>query len=434
MSIDKYLQVLIELCDDLAWNRPTDESKLYELTQSEDVPSEINQLAESFGLMSVKVAAREYHRDQLIETLQAQNFALEEAKRILINKNNELDLNFSRTYNRNMIIGQNEEFKKQIELAFTIARRPINTLILGPTGSGKENIAKTIHFNSPRKDGPFIPVNCTAIPESLFESEMFGIDKGVATGVQERKGLIESANGGTLFLDEIADMSMANQTKLLRVLEERTITKVGTRKEQAVDFLLLSASHKDFRKLIEEGKFREDLFYRINVVEINLPSLSQRQEDILLLASNFLAKHSKNMSRQTLHLDSYAQKALSLYSWPGNIRELNNEMERVVALCESNTVSYFNLSPKIQNEVINQMNVPDEVLTPVETFEDVVDATQSVSSDLPFNLQDAEEIIVKHVLEICNNNKTKAAEMLGITREGLRKKLQKISILDDVEN
>ena len=187
--------------------------------------------------------------------------------------------------------------RKIIQLALTIARRPINTLILGPTGSGKEVIAKLIHFNSPRCQGPFIAVNCTAIPDSLFESEMFGIEKGVATGVSARKGLIEEASGGTLFLDELADMTLPNQAKLLRVLEEREVMRVGSSKPISVDIKIIAATNVNLEEAVRKGTFRQDLYYRINVAEIRLPPLKERGDDILLLAQLFLERHCAYMGR-----------------------------------------------------------------------------------------------------------------------------------------
>ncbi len=445
-TMEKYLQDFIALCDDLAWGRVADEEALYQLTQRTDVPKEVNALAEAFGLMLVKISAREYHRDQLIETLQEQNIVLEEARKMLLKKNIALEAGIESTYSKNAIVGQDEALRKQVDLALTIARRPINTMIMGPTGSGKEVFAKTIHYNSARRDAPFIAVNCTAIPETLFESEMFGIEKNVATGVSARKGIFEEAHEGTLFLDEIADMSLANQAKLLRVLEERKITRVGSVKEVPVNFLLISASHKNFPELIKQGKFREDLFYRINVVEIDLPPLNERGQDILILANYFLARHEKNMLRSGMRLSNLVKQALLHYTWPGNVRELNNEMERAAALSLGDIVEFSDLSQKIQQNVADKIDIESLASQEKEmsdsqggTADGTAKSTEASSeafsengvglSSLPVNLQDAEKMIIKHVLDSCEN-KSKAAEILGITREGLRKKLLRLNITD----
>ncbi|MFQ9491267.1 MAG: sigma-54 factor interaction domain-containing protein [Bilophila wadsworthia] len=222
LSEQAFLDTLINLCDDLAWGRPASEDRLFALTKEGAGPKNYVRLAEAFGMMLVKVESREYHRSQLIADLKTRNAELEEAHRLLAERNTHLMRTIQENYQTKKIVGQCEAMRKVIQLALTIARRPINTLILGPTGAGKEVIAKAIHFNSPRREGPFVAVNCTAIPDSLFESEMFGIEKGIATGVNARKGLIEEASGGTLFLDELADMTLPNQAKLLRVLGARS--------------------------------------------------------------------------------------------------------------------------------------------------------------------------------------------------------------------
>ncbi len=433
MSIENYYKELIALCEDLAWGKPSNEDRLFALTQNKEAPEEVNKLAEAFGLMLVKVSAREFHREQLIDALQKQNIVLEEARKLLMQKNIALEASIESEYSKNMVIGQDEEFRKQVDLALTIAKRPINTMVMGPTGSGKEVIAKTIHYNSARRNSPFIAINCTAIPETLFESEMFGIEKNIATGVSARKGIFEEAHGGTLFLDEVADMSLASQAKLLRALEERKITRVGSVKEIEVDILLICASHKNFQKLINEGKFREDLFYRINVVEIDLPPLQSRGADILILANYFLARHAKNMLRNDLKLSPLVQKALLLYSWPGNVRELNNEMERAAALSVSEYIDFSDLSMKIQQKVASELDI-DEITKSKEAKQESSSSSQSDQdfsqlATLPVNLQEAEKQIIMHVLKTCEN-KTKAAEMLGITREGLRKKLLRLNIHD----
>lgn len=205
------LEKLIRLCDDLAWGRPADENALFALTRKGASTPQLERLAEAFGMMTVKVEAREFQRAGLIEELEQRNQELEEARARLQERNVQLVETLRREYNVRRVIGHCDAMRRVVNQALAIARRPINTLILGPTGTGKEVIAKTIHYHSPRREAPFIAVNCTAIPDSLFESELFGIEKGVATGVNARRGLVEEASGGTLFLDELADMSLTNQ-------------------------------------------------------------------------------------------------------------------------------------------------------------------------------------------------------------------------------
>ena len=413
-----FLDVMIDLCENLAFGRKADENVLFDLTRKGAAPENFARLAEAFGMMLVKVEAREYHRNELITDLKVRNQELENARRLLAERNIHLTRNLQKEYQANRIIGQCDAMQQVVSLALSLANRPINTLILGPTGAGKEIIAKAIHFNSARCESPFIAVNCTAIPETLFESEMFGIEKGVATGVQARKGLIEEASGGTLFLDEIADMSLVNQAKLLRVLEEKELARVGSSRPIPVDIKVIAATHQDLFHAVREGRFREDLYYRINVAEIRLPPLHERGEDVLLLAQIFLERHCANMGRPRLKLSAEAKKQLMAYAWPGNVRELNNEMERASALTVGDVVTAADLSSRL--------------LDGSRTAVIVRGKEQGASSEagpnrhpapLPFNLQEAEQMLVRLALKETDGNKSKAAELLGITREGLRKKL-----------
>ena len=410
LSEQAFLDTLINLCDDLAWGRPASEDRLFALTKEGAGPKNYVRLAEAFGMMLVKVESREYHRSQLIADLKTRNAELEEAHRLLAERNTHL----MRT------IQENYQTKK-------IARRPINTLILGPTGAGKEVIAKAIHFNSPRREGPFVAVNCTAIPDSLFESEMFGIEKGIATGVNARKGLIEEASGGTLFLDELADMTLPNQAKLLRVLEEREVLRVGSSKPVSVDIKLIAATNANLEEAVRKGNFREDLYYRINVAEIRVPPLRDRGDDILLLAQLFLERHCAYMGRPRLSLSPAVCRQLLQYGWPGNVRELNNEMERAASLTIGNRVELSDLSTRI---------VPDEVRCHLLETEPLIsrDGADTPREETPtaqnYNLQEMERKLILDVLNKTGGNKSKAAELLGITREGLRKKLLRMGIND----
>ena len=427
LSEQAFLDTLINLCDDLAWGRPASEDRLFALTKEGAGPKNYVRLAEAFGMMLVKVESREYHRSQLIADLKTRNAELEEAHRLLAERNTHLMRTIQENYQTKKIVGQCEAMRKVIQLALTIARRPINTLILGPTGAGKEVIAKAIHFNSPRREGPFVAVNCTAIPDSLFESEMFGIEKGIATGVNARKGLIEEASGGTLFLDELADMTLPNQAKLLRVLEEREVLRVGSSKPVSVDIKLIAATNANLEEAVRKGNFREDLYYRINVAEIRVPPLRDRGDDILLLAQLFLERHCTYMGRPRLSLSPAVCRQLLQYGWPGNVRELNNEMERAASLTIGNRVELSDLSTSI---------VPDEVRCHLLETEPLIsrdgaDTHQAETQTAQnYNLQEMERKLILDVLNKTGGNKSKAAELLGITREGLRKKLLRMGIND----
>ena len=352
LSEQAFLDTLINLCDDLAWGRPASEDRLFALTKEGAGPKNYVRLAEAFGMMLVKVESREYHRSQLIADLKTRNAELEEAHRLLAERNTHLMRTIQENYQTKKIVGQCEAMRKVIQLALTIARRPINTLILGPTGAGKEVIAKAIHFNSPRREGPFVAVNCTAIPDSLFESEMFGIEKGIATGVNARKGLIEEASGGTLFLDELADMTLPNQAKLLRVLEEREVLRVGSSKPVSVDIKLIAATNANLEEAVRKGNFREDLYYRINVAEIRVPPLRDRGDDILLLAQLFLERHCAYMGRPRLSLSPAVCRQLLQYGWPGNVRELENCIQLHVNLAEGDAINIPPLAPEHQEATV----------------------------------------------------------------------------------
>lgn len=428
MTDDKILDIIIGLCDDVAWERPADEQKLFDYTAQGSAPEKLTRLAEAFGLMLVKVEGRDLHNTRLIEQLSKQNKELEEAKAILKQKNIHLIGIMQESLSGHGIIGQSPKMQECIKLASHIAKNPINTMLLGETGTGKEVFAKYIHFHSPRRENPFVPVNCTAIPETLFESEMFGIEKGVATGVNQRKGLFEEANGGTLFLDELADMSLVNQAKLLRVLEEREIYRVGSAKAIPVDVKVISATNANLQKAMQEGKFREDLYYRLAVTEINIPPLRKRGEDILLLAQKFLDRYCRQIGREPLYFSEKVKQAFLKYEWKGNVRELNNEMERLSVLCFSSLVEFSDLSMRIQEFFANEYFAEKEELIKEEKKPILTENPHVVPQEKSFNLEERETQLIKEALDFCQGNRSKTAKLLGITREGLRKKLLKMQL------
>ena len=411
------LALLIRLCDDLAWGRPADEDTLFALTREGSSSPDLERLAEAFGMMIVKVEAREFHRAELLEKVEQLSQELEKSRLRLHEENRQVVETLQKEYNVRRIIGRCPAMRQVVAQALAIARRPINTLILGPSGTGKEIFAKTIHYHSPRRDAPFVAVNCTAIPDSLFESEMFGIEKGVATGVNARRGLVEEASGGTLFLDELADMSLPNQAKLLRVLEEREVLRVGSARPVPVDIKVIAATNVDLRQAVAQGRFREDLYYRLNVAELTLPPLRERGDDILLLARHLLAQHAHNMERAALPLAPATQQCLLAYDWPGNVRELSNEMERAAALTVDTVIRPSDLSPKLLAALARHGCIKTSASAPREPLPDI---------QTTFNLEQAERLLVQRALDACQGNKSRAAELLGITREGLRKKLLRL--------
>ena len=415
---DKLYSLLTDLCGELAVGRHADSDKLFELTREDSGPEDMVRLAEAFGMMLVRVEAREFQNSQLIQELRTKNAELEALHRVLVERNDELQKSMEALFSPGSgIIGESPAMRRVFDLARAIARRPINTLILGPTGTGKEVLARFLHHHSPRSRAPFIAVNCTAIPDTLFESAMFGIEKGVATGVNARKGLVEEAHGGTLFLDELAEMDLANQAKLLRVLELGEVTRVGSARPIPVDINLVCATNVDLEKAVREGRFREDLYYRVNVVELHLPPLCQRGDDVLLLAQSFLERNCAEMNRSRLTLSPVTRNILLRYPWPGNVRELSNEMKRAASLTPGDVVGAEDLSPRILSS--------EAVQTFLQKSEES-EAPALGHEQLPLNLQEAEAALIRRALKEADGRKGRAAELLGITREGLRKKLQRM--------
>jgi len=248
------------------------------------------------------------------------------------------------------IVGQSEQMRKMFELIQTIAPQSSRVLITGESGTGKELVARAIHENSARASEPFITINCGAFPESLLESELFGYRKGAFTGANEnRDGLFQAAHGGTLFMDEIGNMTLTMQVKLYRVLQEGKVRPLGSTEESDVDVRVIAATNKDFEKEIAEGRFREDLYYRLSVIPIQLPSLRERREDIPLLARHFLQRFRRSMEKQIEGIAPEALRRLESYDWPGNVRELENTMERAVALETGKLISMEVLPDRIKN-------------------------------------------------------------------------------------
>jgi two-component system, NtrC family, response regulator AtoC len=246
-------------------------------------------------------------------------------------------------------VGTSRSMKRVFQLVERLTRVNTSVLIRGENGTGKELVAKAIHFNSPRKDGPFVAVNCGAIPENLIESELFGHEKGAFTGAEQRKiGRFQYAAGGTLFLDEIGDTSLATQVKLLRVLQEHTFTPVGANREVKTDVRIVAATNRDLEKAVKEGKFREDLYYRLNVMPIFLPPLRERSDDIPALCGHFIDKFNKEHSRSLRGIAPEALEALQTFHWPGNIRELENAIEHAFVVETTDKVSYFSLPEYIR--------------------------------------------------------------------------------------
>ena len=408
--VNKIFKNLINICENIASGNYEQARRLFELTKFESYPSDIARLAEAFGLMLVKVEAREFHLETTIEKLKKAQKELIRAQEQLAIENAELKQKLHKQFSFHNIIGKSRAIQDVIEKIKKTASTPFPVLITGETGTGKELIARAFHFSSCRVNFPFIAINCSAIPENLLEAELFGIEKGVATGVNKREGKIRQAHKGTIFLDEIADLSQPNQAKLLRVLEENQIEPLGGRNPIPIDVKIIAATNKDLEDEISAGRFREDLFYRLNVIHINLPALRERKDDIPLLVKHFLKTTCSRLSINIKKISPSTMEILSQYNWPGNIRELKNEIERAVALSDSDVIEPHDISPKLQNFKISSSIEKNLLVSPGTT------------------LLDMEKALIIQTLKKTNGNKSEAARRLGITREGLRKKLKRLKI------
>lgn len=321
--------------------------------------------------------------------------------------------------NTSQLIGNTpviRDLRKQIA---KMARSQAPIYISGESGSGKEVVARLIHANGPRGSGPFVPVNCGAIPTELMESEFFGHVKGSFTGAHEdKKGLFEAASGGTLFLDEVADLPLAMQVKLLRAIQEKSVRKVGSNQEVAVDVRVLSATHRDLKAEMEEGRFRGDLFYRINVIEIHVPSLRERKADIPLLADHILHQLAAEWQLPQPHLAEAAVAELQAYDFPGNVRELENILERAYTLCEGDSIDADDLQ-------LPQARTAQPLAA---VAEGAADAELEQFDTLESYLGNIEKSVLLRALEQHRWNRTAAAKSLGMTFRQLRYRLQKLGL------
>ncbi|MBM4286339.1 MAG: sigma-54-dependent Fis family transcriptional regulator, partial [Deltaproteobacteria bacterium] len=333
--------------------------------------------------------------------------------RHLRQENLELKKQLHRRFGFANIIGTSEAITQTFDLIRKVADTDSTVLLLGESGTGKELIAKAIHYNSHRGQGPLIPVNCAAIPEELLESELFGHERGAFThAVRTRIGRFEMASGGTIFLDEIADMSPSLQVKILRVLQDRAFERIGGVKTIRVDIRVVAATNQDLEELVRQGRFREDLYYRLMVIPIRVPPLRERRSDIPLLASNFLQEFSRKKKVPVKRLSPQALDCLLNYPWPGNVRELENLMERLVILCESEQVEVRDLPERFRRAAADKGPAADE-----EFPEQGLDLTQAV--------QAFERNLILKALQRSQGVKSKAAQLLRLNRTTLLEKMKK---------
>jgi DNA-binding NtrC family response regulator len=337
-----------------------------------------------------------YDRDKLLETISR-----------ALNKLSNLDAE---------IISDSPEMDKVKKLILKVAKSNATVLIRGESGTGKELIARAIHTNSLRSSETFQAVNCAAINENLLESELFGHEKGSFTGaVGEKKGLFEIADGGTLFLDEIGELDISLQAKILRALQEKQIRRVGGTRELNVDVRVVAATNRDLLKMSQDGRFREDLYYRLNVLSIELPPLRTRRSDVPVLIDYFLAKHTRNTERK-VSLNNESKRLLLDYSYPGNVRQLESALERAVLLCENNTITVEDLPPEM-----------------VQSSSPVSNANLFELPQGGVNFEDVERSLILQAMERTDNNITKSAKLLGLTFRTLQYRLEKFGVKKETD-
>ncbi len=359
--------------------------------------------------------------EELLKALAAQAaIAIETAQMVqelrqhrdrLLEENTQLWQEVESKFTTQNILGSSEKIQEVGRVIEQLRDSAVDVLITGESGTGKELVARAIHYSSSRARRPLVTVNCAALPESLVESELFGIEKGIATGVEQRVGKFERADGGTLFLDEIGDLSLPAQAKILRVLQERTIERVGGKGTIAIDVRILAATNKDLLEEVARGTCREDLYYRLNVIHIHTPPLRQLEEDIPLLAHHFLSRYCRELHKAPKRLTSGVLTCLMQYSWPGNVRELENEMKRLVVLTQRTTVREGDVSEVIRLGASKSMPLRVEPLLSLkETVEEI------------------EKRLIREALQTCQDNQQQTARTLGLSRQGLAKKMKRYGI------
>src|SRR5689334_23109329 len=383
--------------------------------------SSISSAVEAMKLGAEDYIGKPFQLDELAITVEK---ALE--RRSLRREVRELRAEVRDRYNFSNIVGRSKPMLQLFEVIRRIAaRRDASALIIGSTGTGKELVARAIHYNSDRRDAPFVPINCSAIPETLLESELFGHQKGAFTGAHEtRRGLFEEGQGGTVFLDEINTLSPNLQVKLLRVLQERVVRRVGGRENLTIDIRLVSASNLDLEEAVKRGEFRQDLFYRLSVVPVRLPDLKDRREDIPLLVYHFLQKFSQQHGVAARRFSGDAMRLLMTHSWPGNVRELENAVEHALTMGSG--------------EVLMMDDLPASVTAPER---DIVE--EAVLDNVP--LAEVERRYIIKILEKMSGHQIRTAQILGIDRRTLYRRLRQYGygghlrdedgdLLDDEEN
>jgi transcriptional regulator with PAS, ATPase and Fis domain len=405
MQTRGYLDHLADLCEKISMKKTAgEEEDLFEYTKTSKYPGIVARMAEAFGMMMVSKDADEYYIEQVSEGLRKARGDFAAARE----RFNSEDLAFWKEHGERVrhsvgILGKSRQIRDIVRRIERVADLASTILITGETGTGKELIGKAIHLSGKRREMPFVAINCAAVPESIFESEIFGIEKGVATGVGKRIGKLELASGGTIFFDEIGDMPLTIQAKVLRVIEDRRIERLGSERSIPVDIRIVAATNKDLKREVMEERFREDLFYRLNVIRIHIPPLRERREDIPILVDRFIEDCRRMFPWKGKKFSEAVIDLFMRYPWPGNVRELRNEVERAMALVNSGTVTVDDLSEDLKTFSVETLRIP---------------ASQE--------REKGEGDFIARVLRESGGNKSKAARLLGMSREGLRKKINRL--------
>ncbi len=383
------------------------------ITARNDVPSAVEAMklgafdykTKPFNLEEIHLSVK---RALDVSKLQEENFRLRKELR--------------KKFSTHKIVGNSLPVQEVIKFIEKIADTDSTVLVTGESGTGKELVAKTIHYNSSRARNPFVPLNCAAIPKDILESELFGHEKGAFTGaITTRIGRFELANNGTLFLDEIGELAPSLQVKLLRILQEKEFERVGGIKTIKVDVRIVAATNRDLEKAVKDGTFREDLYYRLNVIPLHLPPLRRMREDIPLLVEHFISEMSKRKKKETLTISNEALNCLVNYKWPGNVRELENLIERLIILKEGDTITPYDLPERfLENRPIPKVVTKAQLLS-------------SEGVDMNLVLDEIENNMIIQALEMSKGVKSKAASLLGLNRTTLIEKMKKKSISSHVK-
>ncbi|GLI52828.1 sigma-54-dependent transcriptional regulator [Thermodesulfovibrio yellowstonii] len=368
----------------------------------------------SSAVNAIKQGAFDYLTKPLDKEVLLVTIRKAEERMNLIKENLMLRKELYEKFKMDGIIGKSRKMLQVLDIVKKATPTNATVLIYGESGTGKELIARAIHYNSPRKDKPFIAINCAAIPDTLIESELFGYEPGAFTGANTKKiGLIESADKGTLFLDEIAEIPLSTQSKLLRVLQDKEVRKIGSKDTNKIDVRIIAATNKNLSEQVEKNKFREDLYYRLKVITVEIPPLRERKEDIPDLVHFFIEKYSKEFGKRVNGIEEKALEALLNYSWPGNIRELESVIERAIIICEKDKITFNDIQDELR------------VITPKNLFD----------IDIPdegINYEELEKELIKKALIKSNFVIAKAARLLGMSYDTFWYRLKKFGLSDNI--